>query len=70
MRDDKLLKRGEVAKMFGVNARTVTRWSDRGLLPFIQTPTGQRRYRYGDVKAAAAIHAPLDGLESQEIHSI
>ncbi|MBD7949379.1 BldC family transcriptional regulator [Oerskovia rustica] len=35
---------GEVAAIFRVDARTVARWADSGLLTSIRTPGGQRRY--------------------------
>ena len=34
----------EVAEMFGVTARTVTRWATEGRLTYIVTPGGHRRY--------------------------
>lgn len=34
----------EVARMFGVDPRTVTRWAGEGKLTFIRTPGGHRRY--------------------------
>lgn len=44
-----MLKTGEVAKRLGVSAVTVRDWGDRGLIPFSNTPTGQRRYKEEDV---------------------
>lgn len=49
--EGKLLSPGAVAKLFGVDPRTVTRWVDKGLLTPILTPGGHRRYRYLDVMA-------------------
>ena len=49
--EGKLLSPGAVAKLFGVDPRTVTRWVDKGLLVPILTPGGHRRYRYLDVMA-------------------
>jgi len=40
-----LLTPQEVARIFGVNPRTVTAWARAGQLPFIQTLGGHRRYR-------------------------
>ena len=34
---------GEVAAMFGVTRRTVTRWCEQGRIPSIVTPGGRRR---------------------------
>ena len=46
-----MLSPGAVAKLFGVDPRTVTRWVDKGMLAAILTPGGHRRYRYLDVMA-------------------
>lgn len=39
-----LLRPAEVASLFGVGAKTVTRWANTGKLPYIMTPGGHRRY--------------------------
>lgn len=39
-----LLTPGEVARMFGVDPKTVTRWADAGKLPVVRTLGGHRRY--------------------------
>jgi excisionase family DNA binding protein len=44
-----LLKPGEVAFMFGVDPKTVTRWAKEGKIPSIRTPGGHRRYFEEDV---------------------
>ncbi|WP_242910270.1 BldC family transcriptional regulator [Actinomadura terrae] len=41
---DHLLTPGEVAEMFRVDPRTVTKWAKQGKIPFIWTPGGTRRY--------------------------
>jgi len=54
-RNKDLLYPGEVAKLAGVDAKTVTRWADAGLLPVAFTfPSGHRRYRRTDVDAFLA----------------
>lgn len=40
----------EVARLFGVDAKTVTRWAKDGKLPCIRTLGGHRRYRETDVQ--------------------
>lgn len=40
----KLMTPAEVAVLFRVNPKTVTRWAVRGKLPFIRTLGGHRRY--------------------------
>ncbi|MER5622465.1 BldC family transcriptional regulator [Streptosporangium sp. NPDC002544] len=46
-----LLTGAEVARMFRVDPKTVTRWADRGRLSFIRTLGGHRRYREPEVQA-------------------
>ena len=41
----------EVAEMFHVNPKTVTRWAASGRLSFIRTPGGQRRYLADEIQA-------------------
>lgn len=41
----------EVAEVFGVDPKTVTRWASRGKLPYMPTPGGHRRF-HPDVIAA------------------
>lgn len=48
--DDELLTPAEVAKMFGVDPKTVTRWAKAGKLSAIRTLGGHRRYRASDVR--------------------
>ncbi len=44
-----LLTPGEVARLFGVEPKTVTRWADAGKLTPIRTLGGHRRYRASEV---------------------
>jgi excisionase family DNA binding protein len=41
----------EVAMMFRVDAKTVTRWAKAGKLPSIRTVGNHRRYKASDVNA-------------------
>ncbi|MHB2022673.1 MAG: helix-turn-helix domain-containing protein [Mycobacteriales bacterium] len=43
-----------VALLFGVDAQTVRRWSDSGLLATQRTVGGHRRFRRSDVQALLA----------------
>jgi excisionase family DNA binding protein len=47
---DALLTPAEVAAMFKVDPKTVTRWAKAGKLTFIFTPGGHRRYRATEVQ--------------------
>lgn len=52
-----LLTPGQVAEMFKVNPKTVTRWARAGKITAIRTLGGHRRYK------AEEIRALLDQLE-------
>jgi excisionase family DNA binding protein len=49
--EPKLLRPGEVAVMFGVNAKTVARWAKEGRIRCIRTPGGHMRIYAEDVRA-------------------
>ena len=46
---DRLLTPGEVAELFRVNPKTVTRWARAGKLSAIRTLGGHRRFRASEV---------------------
>ena len=48
---DRLLTPAEVAVLFGVDPKTVTRWAKTGLIGSIRTPGGHRRFRESEVTA-------------------
>jgi excisionase family DNA binding protein len=47
---DRLLTPGEVASVFRVDPKTVSRWAAAGRLKSIRTPGGHRRFRESDVR--------------------
>jgi excisionase family DNA binding protein len=49
--DDRLITPGEVAKIFSVDPKTVTRWAKAGKIGSIKTPGGHRRFRESEVRA-------------------
>jgi excisionase family DNA binding protein len=55
-----LLTPAEVAALFRVDPKTVTRWAKAGKLSAIRTLGGHRRYR------AAEVQALLAGLETDK----
>jgi excisionase family DNA binding protein len=55
-----LLTPAEVATMFRVCSRTVTRWARQGRLTSVRTPGGHRRYRELEVRALLAARAQPD----------
>jgi excisionase family DNA binding protein len=48
---DRLLTSSEVAALFGVDPKTVTRWGASGRIPCVRTPGGRQRFRESDVYA-------------------
>ncbi|MFD0883725.1 BldC family transcriptional regulator [Streptosporangium algeriense] len=48
---DRLLTPGEVARIFGVDPKTVNRWALTGKVPSVRTPSGQRRYLESTIRA-------------------
>ena len=51
---ERLLTPGEVAEMFRVDPKTVTRWATAGRIGSIRTPGGHRRFRESEVKSLLA----------------
>lgn len=49
MDTDRLLTPGEVARLFRVDPKTVTRWALAGKIPSIRTPGGHRRFPESEV---------------------
>jgi excisionase family DNA binding protein len=58
-----LLTPAEVAKLFRVDPKTVTRWAKAGKLTAIRTLGGHRRYRRSEVQA-------LLGTDAKEARSV
>ncbi|HET9732740.1 MAG TPA: helix-turn-helix domain-containing protein [Acidimicrobiales bacterium] len=48
----RLLRTGEVARLFQVSQRTVYEWARRGRIPTVRTPSGQHRYPAAAVRQA------------------
>lgn len=46
-----LLTPAEVAQIFRVDPKTVTRWAQAGKLTSMRTPGGHRRYRESEVRS-------------------
>ena len=56
--DDALLTPAEVATLFRVDPKTVTRWAQAGRLSAVRTLGGHRRYRRAEVLAMLARELP------------
>ena len=52
--DDALLTPSEVAAMFRVNPKTVTRWARAGKISAIRTLGGHRRFRASEIRSFLA----------------
>jgi excisionase family DNA binding protein len=48
---ERLMTPAQVAALFSVNPKTVTRWAAAGLLSSVRTPGGHRRFRSSEVFA-------------------
>ena len=48
---DRLMTPSEVAVLFRVDPKTVTRWAAAGQIACLRTPGGHRRFRESDVRA-------------------
>lgn len=65
---EQLLTPAEVAAMFRVDPKTVTRWAKAGKLTSIRTLGGHRRYRASEVRALLeGVPQPRDGADTGAI---
>ena len=55
---ERLLTPGEVASLFRVDPKTVTRWAAAGRISSIRTPGGHRRFRESEIRALLGTDAP------------
>ncbi len=60
--EQQLLNPSEVAKLFRVDPKTVTRWAKAGKLPCIRTLGGHRRY------PADEVHRLIEGSEENSTY--
>jgi excisionase family DNA binding protein len=63
---DRLLTPGEVAALFRVDPKTVTRWAAAGRIGSIRTPGGHRRFRESEVRALLEGEGELDELNEEQ----
>ncbi len=66
MMDDPLLKPGQVAELFCVNVKTVTRWAQTGRLRSERTLGGHRRFRTSAIKEALGKVGEKYGVDRPE----
>lgn len=59
---DKLLTISQAARLLDISQNTLRAWADRGLVPVVRTPSGQRRFYLDDVeRLMATTTTPLMG---------
>lgn len=63
----RLLTPGEVAALFRVDPKTVTRWAAAGRISSIRTPGGHRRFRESEVRALLEGSTSAAGIPSQSV---
>lgn len=63
--DETLLTPAEVAVLFGVDPKTVTRWARTGKLACIRTLGGHRRYRASEVHELLNSHSANESETGQ-----
>jgi len=63
---DRLLTPGEVAALFRVDPKTVTRWAASGRISSIRTPGGHRRYREVEIRALLGMDTERPGSTSEK----
>ena len=64
---EKLLTPAEVASLFRVDPKTVTRWAKAGRLTSIRTLGGHRRYKESEVKALLKSISPSSSENTQRL---
>jgi len=64
--NERLLTPGEVAALFRVDPKTVTRWAASGRISSIRTPGGHRRFRESEVRALLRGEAGTGKDEEQD----
>ena len=69
--DHALMTPGEVAALFRVDPKTVTKWARAGKLSCIRTLGGHRRYKTADIRALLATaqipEQPADGPDLDDV---
>jgi excisionase family DNA binding protein len=65
--EDPLLTPGEVAVLFRVDPKTVTRWAAAGRIGSIRTPGGHRRFRESEIRALLESEPEVDLDEAEEL---
>lgn len=61
---EELMTPGQVAKLFAVDPKTVSRWANSGKITTVKTLGGHRRFRAAEIRAmlAASQGSDLDDM--------
>lgn len=59
---DELMTPGQVAKLFAVDPKTVSRWANSGKITSVKTLGGHRRFRAVEIRAMLAA-SQITGLD-------
>lgn len=59
---DELMTPGQVAKLFAVDPKTVSRWANSGKISSVKTLGGHRRFRAVEIRAMLAA-SQITGLD-------
>ena len=57
---EELLTPGEVARLFAVDPKTVSRWANSGKITTVKTLGGHRRFRAAEIRAMLAANQVTD----------
>lgn len=57
---NELLTPAEVAELFRVNPKTVTRWAQAGKISVVRTLGGHRRFRRSEIAAQLGVEDTVD----------
>jgi excisionase family DNA binding protein len=68
--DDPLLTPAEVAAIFRVDPKTVTRWAAAGRITSIRTPGGHRRFRESEVRSMLRGEPPPQALSRNPVYPL
>ena len=57
---EELMTPGQVAKLFAVDPKTVSRWANSGKITTVKTLGGHRRFRAAEIRAMLAANQVSD----------
>ena len=57
---EELMTPGQVAKLFAVDPKTVSRWANSGKITSVKTLGGHRRFRAAEIRAMLAASQGMD----------